>query len=247
MSSSPARFFPGVLLKRKGEPTQNGASAERLAAEGEAAQLLENLSDEILMVRLQARDVEALGLLYRRYARLVYSVCFRILRDPIEAEDVVHEVFLSLYRKCKSFDPAKGAARSWIIQLAYSKCFDWRDYLKTRHGKGQGMDLPSESKTEASSLAQAPDPAYFVLWNASMVAAFKSLSKEQQVALELFYFKGYTFQEIADELGYSYGNVKHHVYRGVERLRQFVYDGNGRKALQIVSQGVQCESEEMAG
>jgi RNA polymerase sigma-70 factor (ECF subfamily) len=247
MSSSPARYFPGILLRRKGAPAQDCGSADSLAVDGRAGEVVEDISDEILVARLQAEDVEALGLLYRRYARLVYSVCFRILRDSTEAEDLVHEVFISLYRKCKSFDPAKGAARSWIIQLAYSKCFDWRDYLKARHGKGQGTDLVDGSQAGAASLPQGPDPAYFIFWNASMVAAFKSLSKEQRLTLELFYFKGYTFQEIAEELGYSYGNVKHHVYRGVERLRQLVYDGAGQRAARVANQGVQCESEEMAG
>src|SRR5437879_7801881 len=133
MSSSPARYFPGIFARRNGNVPRSQASlsVERLAVDtGEPPTTESEISDETLILRLQRKDVEALGLLYRRYARLVYSVCFRILRDCSEAEDLVHEVFLCLYWKCKSFDPSKGAARSWLIQLAYSKCFDWRDYLK---------------------------------------------------------------------------------------------------------------------
>jgi RNA polymerase sigma-70 factor (ECF subfamily) len=207
--------------------------------------IAEEISDEVLIARLQRKDVEALGLLYRRYARLVYSVCHRILRDSSEAEDVVHEVFLSLYRKCATFDPAKGAARSWIIQLAYSKCFDWRDYLKARHGKGQATELAEGVETGVTPPPPAPDPAYFILWNSSMVAAFENLSPEQKKAIEMFYFEGHTFQEIADSLGWTYGNVKHHVYRGVERLRQSVYHDGAQKALQ--KQGMRCDPGGMAG
>ncbi len=105
---------------------------------GEPPATESEISDETLILRLQRKDVEALGLLYRRYARLVYSVCVRILRDSAEAEDLVHEVFLSLYRKCRSFDQRKGKARSWLLQLTYHKCFDWRDYLRARHGYGRG-------------------------------------------------------------------------------------------------------------
>jgi len=227
-----------VLSEQANELTMNGGIAE--SAAGEA-------SDEDLILRLQAKNVEALGLLYRRYARLVYSVCFRILRDASEAEDLVHDVFLCLYWKCKSFNPAKGAARSWLIQLTYSKCFDWRDYLKARHGRGQGTDPSAASVTDVSAHEHSPDPAYFVLWNASMVAAFKSLSKEQQLALKLFYFKGYTFQEIAEQLGYSYGNAKHHVYRGIEKLRQAIYDAGGRGTPQAMEQRIHTEAQEMAG
>jgi RNA polymerase sigma-70 factor (ECF subfamily) len=246
MSSSPARYFPGIFTRRnpvQGAPT---GPADGLAVNGGVTGSAE-ASDENLILRLQMKDVEALGLLYRRHARLVYSVCFRILRDSVEAEDLVHEVFLSLFRKCKSFDPAKGAARSWLIQLTYSKCFDWRDYLKARHGRGQGTDLSDALPVDVSVPAHDPDPAYFVLWNATMVAAFRSLSKEQQLALKLFYFKGYTFQEIAEELGYSYGNAKHHVYRGIERLRQVVYDGGRQGMLLPPKRRAESETQEIAG
>jgi len=58
-----------------------------------------------------------------------------------------------------------------------------------------------------------------------MKAALDSLSKEQRLTLQLYYFEGYTFQEIAEQMGHPYGNVKHHVYRGIEHLRRIVFDG----------------------
>ncbi len=248
MSSSPTRYFPRLFAGRNPAADVQTEPANGLTIGGGIAESAEEeASDEDLILRLQGKDVAALGLLYRRYARLVYSVCFRILRDSTEAEDLVHEVFLCLYWKCKSFDPAKGAARSWLIQLTYSKCFDWRDYLKARHGRGQGPDLWDASRADVSAGEYNPDPAYFVLWNASMLAAFKSLSKEQQMALKLFYFKGYTFQEIAQELGHSYGNAKHHVYRGIEKLRQVVYDGGGQGMSREAKQGTQGEGQGIAG
>jgi RNA polymerase sigma-70 factor (ECF subfamily) len=246
MSSSAARYFPGILLKRKGPAVEASDSGDDLMAGAEETKAAEEVTDEALIGRLQNQEVEALGLLYRRYARLVYSVCFRILRDSAEAEDLVHEVFLSLLRKCRSFDPNRGAARSWLIQLTYSKCFDWRDYLKARHGQRQGSDLADAKVVEIPERAHDPDPAYFVFWNASMVEAFKALSREQRLTLELFYFRGYKLQEVADRLGYSYGNVKHHVYRGVERLRQILYDGAGKPVPQQANQGTHSESQEVA-
>jgi RNA polymerase sigma-70 factor (ECF subfamily) len=248
MSSSPARYFPGLFARRSAAPNVLSEPGDGLAAGRGITESPEaEASDEDLILRLQAKDVEALGQLYRRYARLVYSVCFRILRDASEAEDLVHEVFLCLYWKCNSFDPAKGAARSWLIQLTYSKCFDWRDYLKARHGRGQGTDPSDASITNISAREHSPDPAYFVLWNASMVAAFKSLSREQQLALKLFYFRGYTFQEIAEQLGYSYGSAKHHVYRGIEKLRQVIYDRCGHERPRAIGPRTDTEAQEIAG
>ncbi len=227
MSSSPARYFPGIFARRNGNGphSQASVSVESLAVgTGEPPATESEISDETLILRLQRKDVEALGLLYRRYARLVYSVCVRILRDSAEAEDLVHEVFLSLYRKCRSFDQRKGKARSWLLQLTYHKCFDWRDYLRARHGYGQGngdADVPAA----LSELIEHRDPADQMIWNPRMKAALDSLSKEQRLTLKLYYFEGYTFQEIAEQMGHPYGNVKHHVYRGIEHLRRIVFDG----------------------
>src|SRR5258708_18420269 len=137
MSSSAARYFPGLLGRRNGNGAHDQTSryVESLTPESGTEQLAElGDRDEILMRRLQKKDVEALGLLYRRYARLVYSVCARILRDSAEAEDLVHEVFLCLYRKCRSFDPAKWTARSLLGQFAYSPCFALRNHLSARDG-----------------------------------------------------------------------------------------------------------------
>src|SRR6266478_4670579 len=164
MSSSPARYFPGLLARRSPATEAVSEPANGVAIGGSIAESVE-ASDEDLILRLQTKDVEALGLLYRRYARLVYSVCFRILRDSSEAEDLVHEVFLCLYWKCKSFDPSKGAARSWLIQLTYSKCFDYRDYLKARHGYQNGNGDADSRPAELSANKDDRDPAYLVLWN----------------------------------------------------------------------------------
>lgn len=249
MSSSPARYFPGILARRNGNGAHN-QSPERAASltpeSGVVGVPETEDSDEDLILRLQKQDVSALGLLYRRYARLVYSVCVHILRDASEAEDLVHEVFLCLYRKCKSFDPAKGSGRSWLVQLAYHKCFDWRDYLRTRHGYGQGNGEEEESAMAPKELSRRQDPANLIIWTSRMKAAFKSLSKEQQVALSLYYFKGYTFEEVAKEVGYSYGNVKHHVYRGIEHLRRIVFDGATQRSSEPTRSRMECETREMA-
>ncbi len=211
MSSFRVRYFPQIL------------------AGGEAG-LAEHMSDETLMCLLQNRDIDPLDVLYRRYYELVYSVCSRILRDSAEAEDVAQKIFSEFPRKCRTFDPAKGTARTWIIHVAYSEGFNQLKYLRARHGRGQGSDPRDASSAEVAARTHDPDPAY--LWNRRMLAAFRSLSKEQQLTLVLYYFHGYTFEEIGEKLGYTYGNVKHHVYRGIARLRRMVYDGaEQRKSL----------------
>jgi len=90
-------------------------------------------SDEALMVRICAGDKGALGNLFRRYARLVRAVGFRILRDTSEADDLVQDVFVFIHRTCRRFDSSKSTARSWVVQMTYQRAIDRRRYLMSRH------------------------------------------------------------------------------------------------------------------
>ncbi len=134
MSSSAARYFPGVL---RGDPTVGPADRTF----GQPAQP----TDEALLLSTCRGDKEALGLLFQRHARLVRAVGYRILRDESEADDVLQEVFLFIYRKSDLFDPTKSSARSWIVQVAYHRAIDRRRYLDSRHFYSQ---VPFEEVVE---------------------------------------------------------------------------------------------------
>ncbi len=103
-------------------------------------------SDEELMVGLQVKDAEALDLLFGRYSRLVFAIALRILNDRSEAEDVVQEVFFSLYQKALLYDSAKGTAKGWIVQVAFSRARDRRAHL-SRRGFYSGTDVESLQDT----------------------------------------------------------------------------------------------------
>ena len=243
MSSSAARYFPGVFARRNGNGAHeqiSAASCDGFESHSEDGGIAEaDISDEVLVLRLQERDISALGLLYRRYARAVYSVCARIIRDSAEAEDLVHEVFLALFKRCASFDAKKGTARSWLLQLTYHKCFDWRDYLRARHGfrqgngKGKSPVTPSESMEEQRPVEQTIPVD-------DIRALLASLPREQQLTFQLR-VAGYTFHEIAEKLGCTPGNAKHHAYRGIQRLRRIVFDGNKPGATLAAPQGTKLQ------
>ena len=245
MSSSAARYFPGVFTRRNGNGAHEQISAhscERSESCREDAGVAEaEVSDEALVLRLQEKDIAALGLLYRRYARVVYSVCARIIRDPAEAEDLVHEVFLALYKRCASFDAKKGTARSWLLQLTYHKCFDWRDYLRARHGFQQGNG-DGKRAVASSELMEDRDPMEKTISVDEIRAALASLSKEQQLAFDLW-IAGFAFHEIAEKLGCSHGNAKHHAYRGIQRLRRIVFEGNKPGPNQAAQQGTKLQAK----
>jgi len=109
-------------------------------------------SDESLLEQVREGAKDALGVLFRRYARAVRNVAYRILRNEAEADDLVQEVFLFIFRKAALFDSAQSAAASWIIHVAYHRAFDRRRYLNTRHFYST-QELDDTSLRQADKIA----------------------------------------------------------------------------------------------
>ena len=175
-------------------------------------------SDEELLERLQDRDKEAALTLFRRYDKLAYSVGYKILQDEGEAEDLAQEIFLHLCAEVGTFDSAKGSARTWIIQMIYRRAFDRRAYLRRRKFY-IGTDV--EERTNTISGATNPeDEMIDRLTVRQLKTIFSDLSDRQRVTLEAFFFEGLNFADIAERSGQDVKNVRHHYYRGLERLRQ---------------------------
>ncbi|HEY4904903.1 MAG TPA: sigma-70 family RNA polymerase sigma factor [Candidatus Sulfotelmatobacter sp.] len=175
-------------------------------------------SDEELMARLQAKDTDALESLFGRYSRLVSSIAFRILRDYSEAEEVVQEAFFYIYQKSALFDPGKGGAKAWIVQVAYSRALDRKAHL-SRRGFYVGTEIESLDDTLAGKTDVEREIGSKINF-AHLQRAFQDLTQMQRRTLELFYFEGLELREISEKLHQPFGNVRHHFYRGLERLRK---------------------------
>jgi RNA polymerase sigma-70 factor (ECF subfamily) len=179
---------------------------------------LKELDDERLMCRIQRGDLEAFEVLFDRYSCLVLRVGARLFRDATDAEDLVQEVFLYLFRRSHIFDPSKGLVRSWLIQVAYSRAFNYRKSRNGRRHEGQS----SQEIVQVQATDPSPDPeelAELASWRSYFLEAFDSLKKEQREAIEMYFFAGYTLQEICQKTGRSFPSVRNHVYRGIEQLR----------------------------
>jgi len=176
------------------------------------------LSDEELMAGLQSKDAEALDLIFGRYSRLVFAIALRILNDRSEAEDVVQEVFFSLYQKAILYDSAKGTAKGWIVQVAFSRARDRRALL-SRRGFYSGTDVESLQNTLIGQ-ADVEHEVGTRLDFSHLRCALEDLTTIQRRTLELFYFEGLELREISERLREPFGNVRHHFYRGLERLRK---------------------------
>jgi RNA polymerase sigma-70 factor, ECF subfamily len=212
--SSKVAYVSDPLVCSDGEQEQTG----ELVIEGEAsvstALTSTPASDEELLSQIGLGSKEALGLLFRRHRRAVLNVASRILKDPSEAEDLCQEVFLYLFQKAKLFDGTKGSASSWIIQITYHRALNRKQYLSFRqHYKVEEFNEEQIDSSQQQPLIEEIDARKL------LSRLREQLSPEQQHTLELHFFEGYSLREIAEKTSQTLGNIRHHYYRGLERLR----------------------------
>jgi len=179
-----------------------------------ASQLPHQFSDEELLEYISTGSKDALGTLFLRHGRAVLNVARRILRDSAESEDLRQEVFLYVFEKAKLFNSSKGSGVSWIMQMTYHRAIDRRRYLANR----QHYDAPVFDEQQ-SHLGAAPPSTDVIDGKAILSRLRETLSVDQRETLELHLFEGYSLREIAEKNGESVGNVRHHYYRALDRLR----------------------------
>jgi len=196
------------------------------AGESKTGSPADSPSDEALITRLLAGEQEALGSLFQRYARIVRSVAARILRDAAEAEDLVQDLFLFIQRKCAIFDSSKSSARSWIIQMAYHRSIERRRYLTSRQFYARAEIGSNTDHVVGTPTTECDYSAEAVFGRNGLNQVLKSLSEDQRETLRLHFFEGYALAEISQKLGQPVGNVKHHYYRGLDKLRKQMFKNN---------------------
>ena len=183
-------------------------------------------SDEMLMARICQGDQAALGALFRRYARQVRGIAYKVLRHSSEADDLLQDVFVLIQRLCGKFDRSRGTVRFWILMMTHHRAIMRRRYLTSRHFYSC---LDWEEEADRSSYALATSQNYGnalgkLVENADTLRIwFEELSENQRETLLLFFFEGYSFEEIAAKLGQTIGNARNHYYRGLEKLRRKMF------------------------
>jgi RNA polymerase sigma-70 factor (ECF subfamily) len=208
-----------LLLSLKSESEGTSSPLARLGRKhsGQFPTLIAS-TDESLIWKAANGSKEALAMLFRRHRRTVLNVANRILRDTFEAEDLCQDVFLFVFQKASLFDPGKGTASSWIVQIAYSRALNRRQYLTSRqHYNSQEVNEEQIGSGVRSLFIDE------ILGKSLLTQLSGQLSVVQQNTLELHFFEGYSLREIAAKTGETIGNVRHHYYRGLERLRSNVF------------------------
>lgn len=178
---------------------------------------LTNSSDESLMAHISIGNHDALAVLFDRYQSIVLRLAMQILRNPHEAEDLLQSVFLELMRNALKFDASKGTARVWILQCVYHRGFDRRRYLNRR---GAYDLIENREFIESQPSAESEEKHVSAVDSARLVKeVLAHLNEAQRKTIEMAFFEGLTMQEIADKTGDSFASVRHHYYRGLEKMR----------------------------
>ncbi len=170
-----------------------------------------------LMRRISSGDPAALSELYDQSSRFVFGICFKVLRNHADAEEVTLDVYTQAWRQAARFDSDRGEPLAWLLMLARSRAID---RLRSRGGarrheedleQARGLASPGADPETSSSLAQ----------RASTVrAALLGLPAEQREVIELAYFEGLTHTEIAEKLAQPLGTAKSRIRLGLAHLRQ---------------------------
>jgi RNA polymerase sigma-70 factor, ECF subfamily len=182
------------------------------------------VADEVLLLRVAQRDQEALGILFRRYARIALNIGRKILRDGEEAEDLVQDIFLYLHRKCGVYDATRGPASSWIVQTIYYQALQRKIRLATRNRRSAQVSENGRRGAATPSTAIEYDQSLEgLIGRAKLREIVDCLTEDQLETLRLHFFEGHTLSEIAEMRGQSVGNVRHHFYRGIEKLRSRIF------------------------
>jgi RNA polymerase sigma-70 factor, ECF subfamily len=178
---------------------------------------LRRLADEDLMPLVSRKDARAFEVFYDRHGGAAYSLAQRIVGDPVTAEDVTQEAFLSIWRSEAGYDRTRGSVRAWALGIVRNRAID---ALRREASRAPRLDYdddavletrPAPERTEAEALRRETAR--------NLRGALDELPNEQSKVIELAYFGGFTHSEIAEMLGMPLGTVKGRMRLGLEKIR----------------------------
>ena len=182
------------------------------------------VSDVDLLRAIARRDELALASLYDRYRLILFGLLTRILTSREEAEDVLQEVFLQVWRRAADFDEQRGRPFTWLVTLARSRAIDRLRVLASRQrlADSAAQNAPDEASDAATDTLHSEQREI-------VGRALAKLPEEQRHTLNLAYFEGLTQSEIAEKLGTPLGTVKTRMRSGMIKLRELL--GEQMKSL----------------
>lgn len=181
---------------------------------------MSDAADPALLEAMQAGQVAALRVLYRRYGRLVYSLAFRVVGTAEEAEDVTQEIFLKLWQTC-DYNPQRGALSTYLSLMTRSRAIDWVRSRAARRRLAQRwetMNAATAAENAPLEWASIGEQAHHVR------AALAELSPAEREVLEIAYYEGLSQSQISRRLDIPLGTVKTRSRQALKKLRRLLQD-----------------------
>ena len=179
------------------------------------------LRDGQLVELVAQKDAGALEALYDRYGRAAYSLARRILTEETLAQDVVQEVFLSLWRDARRFDAGRGTVATYLLSMTHHRAVDVvrrEENLRRWRTSDEGLELAPDPKARVEDEVEASER------RSEVRAALAELPAAQREALLLAYFGGYTQREVAALVGVPLGTVKTRMAAGMRKMKEALQD-----------------------
>lgn len=173
-------------------------------------------ANDDVAARLVAGDGDALRTVYREYAPAVYGLALRIVANEAIAEDVTQDVFVRLWERPERFDPSRGPLRAYLLAMAHSRAVERvraEESLRRRHDAA-GRKVRSDPEPAS------PDERLITLDAASAVrSALAKLPDVQRIPIEMAYYEGLSYRQVAEVLDEPEGTVKYRIRGGMQKLR----------------------------
>lgn len=167
--------------------------------------------DAALLARIQSGDQDAMSRFFQRYGSMVYSVALRVLKDSGDAEDVVQEIFVQVWKNPGAFVAGRGSLGGWLVVVARNRAID----MLRRRRPSDPMEL--FALPSATNLASEAERSVLI---ERIRSAMHSLPAEQQKSVELAFFEGLSHSEIAHQTGDPLGTVKTRIRLALLSLRK---------------------------
>jgi RNA polymerase sigma-70 factor, ECF subfamily len=175
-------------------------------------------ADRLIVRRMASGDHLALGELYDRHARLLYSLALRIVRERSDAEDVLQETFSQVWRQANRFEASRGTVVGWLVTVTRSRALDRLRQRRTQREGTADFDRVADSLPDQS---RALDLQLVTAEQANRVRqALAALPDELRIPLELAYYEGLSQSEIAERLRTPLGTIKTRMRQTLLRLRE---------------------------
>lgn len=167
--------------------------------------------------RMADGDADAFGAFYDRYARLVYPLIIRIVRDAADAADILQDVFWEAWQAAASYDPNRGSPEAWIVTRARTRAID---RIRAIRRRGETFVPPIDEGLAPARPEPGGDASDRAADRAMVEGSLGRLPEPQREVIELAYYGGLTQTEIAERLKQPLGTVKTRMRLGLERLRE---------------------------